>query len=130
MTIKVKLATSIGIAFVYFFMLNPVLFADNLVQKTSATYVSFLKKEHARPVDYVLQLFDQYDLVILCERVHTESTQWDFIYELVSDQRFIDHVGNIFTEYGVINLQPDLDRFMQIKNLSPFSGITSIIPIS
>lgn len=50
--------------------------------------------------DYIIGLFDQYDHVILCERAHREMTQYDMIYNLVTDQRFVDKVGYVFTEIG------------------------------
>ena len=57
-------------------------------------------------------------MVILCERLHPEATQWDFIYDVVRDERFIENVGNIFTEYGTVLLQPFLDDFMDQKDLT------------
>ena len=35
-------------------------------------YTSFLQEEHASAKDYILGLFAQYDIVILCERDHRE----------------------------------------------------------
>jgi hypothetical protein len=75
-------------------------------------YVDFLSQGHPTPVDYVLDLFDEHDLVIVCERFHGETTQWDLLFELVSDERFSSGVGHVFTELGVSNLQPALDELM------------------
>jgi hypothetical protein len=69
-------------------------------------------------VDYVIDLFDRHDVVLLCERPHPEASQWDFIYELVSDPRFINRVGHIFTEYGQVGMQSYLDDFMATDGLS------------
>ncbi|MCK5372403.1 MAG: RDD family protein [Cyclobacteriaceae bacterium] len=81
-------------------------------------HTEFLNIEHKNAVDYVIGLFDQHDVVVLCERLHPEMTQWDFIYELVSDKRFVNNVGHIFTEYGNITEQSNLDNFMSMDNLS------------
>lgn len=81
-------------------------------------YVSFLKKQKTEPVDYILDLFKKHDIVILCERMHPEITQWDMIYQITSDKRFIDEVGVVFTELGVVNLQPDLDDYLLKTDLS------------
>jgi len=86
--------------------------------RSTRPYVTFLQQAHTTPVDYVMGLFDRYDVVILCERAHPEFTQWDFIYGLVSDRRFIDRVGHVFTEYGSRNTQPVLDEFMDAPDLS------------
>jgi hypothetical protein len=74
-------------------------------------YVDYLSSVKTDPKDYILQLFDKYDIVILAEADHRETTQWDFIYDVVSDPRFVGKVGNMFTEYGSVYLQPQLDEF-------------------
>lgn len=82
-----------------------------------APYVNFLATHQTNPVDYVMHLFDKYDIVIIAERDHRETTQWDFIYDLVSDPRFINRVGNMFTEYGSVYLQPQLEAFFNADQL-------------
>ena len=81
-------------------------------------YVDFLKKQHTNPVDYVIGLFDKYDIVVLCERAHPEMTQWDFIYDIIRDPRFIHNVGHVFTEYGQVGMQEYLNKFMLTDSLS------------
>jgi hypothetical protein len=90
-----------------------ILYDPNEVQ----VYVSYLKNNAKNPVDYVMELFAGHDLVVLGERTHPEATQWDFIYELTSDPRFIEDVGHIFTEYGSVEQQPSLEKFMAAENL-------------
>jgi hypothetical protein len=75
-------------------------------------YVQFLKNRNESPVDYVMDLFQQYDIVILCERAHPEMTQYDFILDLLSDKRFTEQVGHIFTEAGTSSIQPDVESFL------------------
>lgn len=65
-----------------------------------AKYVDFLQDNRRDINDYVMELFDKYDHVILCERAHQEMTQYDMIYNLVTDRRFVDKVGVVFTEIG------------------------------
>jgi uncharacterized RDD family membrane protein YckC len=86
--------------------------------RSTAPYVAFLGQGQAAPVDYVIGLFDRYDVVVLCERIHPEATQWDFIYDIVRDPRFIDRVGHVFTEYGTGEMQPYLDSMMATDGLS------------
>jgi hypothetical protein len=66
-------------------------------------YISFLKTQHTDPVDYVLRLFEKYDIVILGERDHRDTTQYELVQKILSDPRFIESVGNVFTEIGVCN---------------------------
>jgi len=80
-------------------------------------YVSFLHR-HAQPsIQYLLQLFNTYDLVILAERTHPETTQWEFIYELTSHPEFIAKVGHIFTEYGSVSQQTALEEVLSAPGL-------------
>ncbi|TGV04346.1 hypothetical protein [Flavivirga rizhaonensis] len=81
-------------------------------------YVDFLENNNNTAKDYILDLFVNNDLVILCERDHRENTQYDFLKELISDSRFIKNVGNIFFETGMRNLNPELNDFVHSENLS------------
>jgi hypothetical protein len=82
-------------------------------------YTRFLEQTTDTPVDYIISLFDRADVVILCENFHPEFTQWDFIFDIVRDPRFIERVGRVFTEYGALQDQPTLDRFLMTPGLSP-----------
>ncbi len=81
-------------------------------EKKVQPYVAWLRNNAESPVDYILDLFKTHDMVIIAERLHPETTQWDFFWELTSDPRFVENVGNIFTEYGSVSQQPELDQFM------------------
>lgn len=85
---------------------------------SSQPYVDFLKQTVVLPKDYIFGLFERYDVVVLCERAHPEVTQWDFIFDLVSDPRFSQKVGHVFTELGQTGMQPYLDTFMATDGLS------------
>lgn len=81
-------------------------------------YVSFLKEQRQQPVDYVMELFKKHDIVILCERHHGETMQYDFILDLISDTRFIAHVGNVFTEVGTSSMRGAVHDFLFSENLT------------
>ncbi|MBN1918422.1 MAG: hypothetical protein JW889_10960 [Verrucomicrobia bacterium] len=82
-------------------------------------YIAFLHEQETGPVDYVLGLFENNDVVILCERAHPEVTQWDLIYAITSDPRFIRDVGVVYTEYGAATMQARLDELMASPDLAP-----------
>jgi uncharacterized RDD family membrane protein YckC len=83
-----------------------------------APYILFLKKQKDAK-DYIFELFEKNDMVILCERGdHPEMTQYDFIYDIVSDKRFIENVGNICSEIGSVTQQANLDSLMNTDRLS------------
>lgn len=78
-------------------------------------YVEFLKNQNTTAKDYVLKLFKKYDIVILCERNHSEMTQYDLIYDIVSSDYFQKNVGNIFTEIGSYSNRQNTLNFIKTK---------------
>jgi len=66
-------------------------------------YINFLKEQQTHPVDYIFQLFEKYDIVIVGERDHRDHLQYELIEKIISDKRFIENVGNVFTEVGSYN---------------------------
>ena len=81
-------------------------------------YVDFLEKQNVSAKDYVLGLFKKYDIVILCERNHNETTQYELITDIAKDKYFKKKVGNICMEIGVSNLEPEINKFLTTDNLS------------
>lgn len=75
-------------------------------------YTNFLHQNKSDVKDYIFGLFEKYDHVILCERAHREMTQYDLIYGIVSDNRFVDRIGNLFTEIGCIDSREEYKRFV------------------
>ena len=86
--------------------------------KTIENYVQFLQQHKQTPVDYIVSLFQTYDLVVLCERSHPEVTQYEMIYELAADQRFQQQAGHIFMENGTRTLQPAVEAFLTDDTLT------------
>ncbi|PKP44492.1 MAG: hypothetical protein CVT95_10985 [Bacteroidetes bacterium HGW-Bacteroidetes-12] len=81
-------------------------------------YVDYLKKiEKKSAKDYILQQFQDHDIVILCERNHGDLSQYELIKEILNDEYFKKNVKNVFTEIGVINLYPEINIFLKTKGL-------------
>jgi len=81
-------------------------------------YVDYLEKvENKSAKDYILQQFKEHDIVILCERDHSDISQYELIKEILSDDYFKKNVKNVFTEIGVINLQPEITEFLKTRDL-------------
>ena len=85
-------------------------------------YSDYLLTHRQNINDYIFDLFKKYDHVILCERQHSEVTQYEMIYDLVSDERFIKDVGIVFTEVGSIGTRDDFERFVS----TPFANDTIV----
>ncbi|WP_300804551.1 hypothetical protein [uncultured Duncaniella sp.] len=92
-------------------------------------YIDFIKDNRQNINDYIMRLFNEYDHVILCERIHPEMTQYDMIYNLVTDKRFVDSIGVVFTEIGNIESRDAYSRLVDTsfendtlleKNLASF----------
>ena len=80
--------------------------------------VEFLQNQKTSAKDYILGLFADHDLVIICERHHPEVTQYDLFLSVISDPRFIDSVGNVFTEIGTITQAAAVNTFVHAEGLS------------
>ncbi len=90
-----------------------------LPKEDITSYVNFIKSNNTTAKDYILGLFKKYDLVMLCERHHGDTVQYDLYTDIVSDPYFIDNVGNLFTEIGVSSIKPKLDELVMAENLKP-----------
>ena len=91
---------------------------DTLAQDPSLdAYIGFLQDQPASARDYVLGLFQDHDIVMLCERDHRDITQYDLFLSIIGDERFIRDVGNVFTEIGASTLNPALNEFLHADNL-------------
>ena len=82
------------------------------------SYVEFIENNNKSAKEYILDLFDKNDIVILCERYHSENTQYELIMDIVSDSRFIKNVGNIFFETAMRSINPELKDLVRSENLS------------
>ncbi|APQ18631.1 hypothetical protein [Maribacter hydrothermalis] len=81
-------------------------------------YIDFLQKvEKKSAKDYIVEQFKEHDIVILCERDHSEISQYELIKEILSDNYFKENIRNVFTEIGVVNLQPEITKFLKTRNL-------------
>jgi hypothetical protein len=84
-------------------------------------YLDFLGRQKTSARDYILGLFKDHDIVILCERDHRDLTQYDLFLSVIRDERFVANVGNVFTEVGVSTLNPELNEFLRRDSLPPDS---------
>jgi len=82
------------------------------ISRAVRPYVDFLEKQEQSPVDYILSLYDRYDVVILGERDHRDTTQYELIREIISDPRFIENVGVVMTETGSHNRTAWVNRII------------------
>lgn len=82
------------------------------ITKETTRYAEFIKSHSENPVDYVFDLFKQKDIVVISERNHPECTQYELIGKIISDERFKDEVGNLFTECGSVSFQDTINTYL------------------
>ena len=82
-------------------------------------YTTYLQEKHSSAKDYILGLFSQYDIVILCERDHREMTQYELILDILADKRFIDEVGVAYFEIGNTEYNDSINAFLHNATLTP-----------
>ena len=72
----------------------------------------YADKNGVSPKDYIFKLFEKSDIVVLGERDHRDSIQYNFILDLLADSRFAERVGHVYTEVGGINLTEEVNRLL------------------
>lgn len=72
----------------------------------------YADKNGVSPKDYIFKLFEKSDIVVLGERDHRDSIQYNFILDLLADPRFADRVGHVYTEVGGINMTEEVNRLL------------------
>lgn len=73
----------------------------------------YADKNGISPNDYIFKLFEKSDIIVLGERDHRDSLQYNFILDLLADSRFAERVGHVYTEVGGINMTEDVNRLLQ-----------------
>ncbi|MBV6652585.1 MAG: hypothetical protein KI786_02455, partial [Mameliella sp.] len=66
-------------------------------------FTHFLQNQAQSPKDYIFELFETSDIIVLGERDHRDTTQYDLILDILGDPRFIETVGHVYTEAGSVN---------------------------
>ncbi len=74
-------------------------------------YTDFINANSKDINEYIKELYNRYDHVVLCERWHPECTQYDMIYDMVTSPYFADSINNVFTEIGNVEKR---EEFRQI----------------
>ena len=74
-----------------------------LGQTTVVDFKDCLIEKSMPPREYILNLFETNDIVIIGERDHRDTTQYELLLDIFNDKRFIDKVGFVYTEVGCIN---------------------------
>ena len=80
--------------------------------QTLDDYVSSVKENSCAPIDYIFNLFENSDIVVIGERDHRDTTQYELILDLLKDPRFAQEVGYVYTEVGCVNRTKDVNKLL------------------
>ena len=65
------------------------------------------------PKEYIFKQFEKSDIVVLGERDHRDTVQYDLIHDILADPRFAEQIGYVYTEVGSYNMNDDVNRLLQ-----------------
>lgn len=81
-------------------------------QSVLSEYISCLD-DGEDPIEYIFNLFETSDVVILGERDHRDVTQYELINNLIADPRFAERIGYVYTEVGVVNMTERANKLIK-----------------
>jgi hypothetical protein len=102
---------------------------SGLTASYSQSPADFLAEQNLSAKEYILSQFEDHDLVIFCERDHKEFTQYELLMDVISDPRFIENVGTVFTEIGSVNFGDRINGFVhsdQPDSVSAWNVVTAL----
>ncbi len=114
---------------VFFFGLYNVSAQPRIIPDSIAAHVEFIQNQKLSAKEYILNLFNKYDIVIFCERTHDELTQYELLVDLFSDNRFQEQVGDIFMEMGGSHYDKQINDYLLAENLSQEQSIQKALEI-
>lgn len=74
---------------------------------------TYAEEKGIPPKKYIFKLFEKSDIVVLGERDHRDTVQYDFIHDILADPRFAEQIGYVYTEVGSYNMNDDVNRLLQ-----------------
>lgn len=75
--------------------------------------VEYIQKQGKDPKEYVFEKFKEVDVIILGERDHRDTTQYDLIMDILKDPRFAENIGYVYTEVGVTNMTEAANKLIK-----------------
>lgn len=87
--------------------------AVTVLSQTLADYVNYINEHGESPKEYIFERFKYVDVIILGERDHRDTTQYDLILDIIGDPRFSDNIGFVYTEVGVTNMTGEANNLIK-----------------
>ncbi len=98
-----------------FHILLLLCFIASAIAKTQSVeeFAGYMQNKGMEPKEYIFEAFRKHDVVILGERDHRDTTQYEFILDLLADPRFAEEIGYVYTEVGVVNQTEAANRLIK-----------------
>ena len=87
----------------------------NAQNQTLKDYVQYINNYSSTPVEYIFKLFEQSDIVVIGERDHRDTTQYQLILDILKDPRFVKEIGYVYTEVGCENRTSEVNKLIKGK---------------
>ena len=78
-------------------------------------YVQCINNHSSAPVEYIFKQFEQSDIVVIGERDHRDTTQYELILNILKDPRFVKEIGYVYTEVGCVNRTSEVNKLIKGK---------------
>ncbi len=78
-------------------------------------FVLSINEKGKTPVDYIFDQFKTADIVVIGERDHRDTTQYELILDILKDPRFVKEVGYVYTEVGCVNRTSEVNKLIKGK---------------
>ncbi|MEJ2544572.1 MAG: hypothetical protein P8Y99_10945 [Calditrichaceae bacterium] len=102
------------VTILFIFLVLQTIFSQQISSdKRLQPYIDVLTKEGKRPINFVLNVIKDYDLIIFDDGLHTAVEPFEFYQELIKTPAFNDTVKYIFLEVISINKQQYLDAYFE-----------------
>ena len=84
----------------------------NAQNQTLKDYVQYVNNHSSTPIEYIFKLFEQSDIVVIGERDHRDTVQYELILDILKDPRFAKEIGYVYTEVGCVNRTKDVNKLL------------------
>ncbi|MCD4692943.1 MAG: hypothetical protein K8R79_08525, partial [Calditrichales bacterium] len=98
----------------FIFLVIHIIFSQQISSdKRLQPYIDVLTKKGKYPIDFVLIVIEDHDLIIFDDALHTAVEPFEFYQELIKTPTFNDNAKYIFLEVISINKQQYIDAYLE-----------------
>jgi hypothetical protein len=96
-----------------FLIITPILGLPDDDDNKLQPYIAVLSEQGQEPVNFVINNFQNYDLLIFDDALHTAVEPFEFYQKLIKTPSFFNNIKYIFIEVFSINKQQHIDAYFK-----------------